>query len=156
MEGSLVRALVALVFAAYLWAQARATRNRPYRRRAFEMAAGALLSFAAFNGSLALGATVGPLQLVIAAAGLALLAGAAIALVQSLSSGEMREQRDRIAAAAREYRERRAENRRETRDDRQETTDDRRETGDRRRETGRQENGRREIRGEGDEVRDKG
>jgi predicted benzoate:H+ symporter BenE len=132
MEGSLVRVLVALLFAAYLWAQARAIPERTHRRRAFEMAAGALLAFAAFNGSLAVGATIGPLQLVIAAAGLALLAGAAVALVQSLSSGEMREQRDRIAAAAREYRERRAENReprtenrRQMTDGRQETTDDR-------------------------------
>lgn len=117
MEESLIRALVALLFAAYLWAQARALPERTHRRQAFEMAAGALLAFAAFNGSLAAGATIGPLQLVIAAAGLALLAGAAIALVHSLSSGEMREQRDRIAAAAREYRERRAARRdRETED----------------------------------------
>src|SRR2546421_11193296 len=107
MNSYILRALVALLFAAFLWAQARAAQGRPHRKRAFEMAAAALLALAAFNGSLAAGAAIGPLQLIVAAAGLALFVGAIVSLVLSLRHGEMREQSDKIASAAREDRERR-------------------------------------------------
>ena len=45
MNSFVVRALVALLLAALLWAQARAARQQRYRRRAFEFAATALLAF---------------------------------------------------------------------------------------------------------------
>ena len=107
MNGFILRMIVALLFAAYLWAQARAVRDRPHRRRAFELAAGALLAFAAFNGMLAAGATVGPIELLFAAVGLGLFVASVVSVVLSLRGGEMRDQSDQIAAAAREYRARR-------------------------------------------------
>ncbi|HEX9438260.1 MAG TPA: hypothetical protein VF909_01210 [Roseiflexaceae bacterium] len=51
MNSNIVRALVALVLAALLWAQARGSRERPHRRRSFELSAGALLAFAAYGRS---------------------------------------------------------------------------------------------------------
>jgi hypothetical protein len=110
MSGYLVRALIALVFAALLWAQARAAGGKPHRRRAYELAAGALLVFAASNGALAAGVEAGPLQIAIAFVGVALMIGAGVELARSMYAGEMREQRDRIAEAAKEYRERRTTN----------------------------------------------
>jgi peptidoglycan/LPS O-acetylase OafA/YrhL len=110
MNSSLIRVGVALVLAALLWAQARRSSDRPRRRRAFELASGALLALAAFNGALAAGAEIGVLQMVVAAVGVALLIAALIALIDSFRSGEMHSQRDRVAAAAQEYRERRTEN----------------------------------------------
>ena len=104
MNGFFARVVIALLLAGLLWRQARAARDRPYRQRAFEMAAAALLAFAVFNGSLAAGAAIGPLQLIIAAAGVGLFLGSIVMLVLSLREGEMRGQRDRIASAAREYR----------------------------------------------------
>ena len=109
MNGYVVRALVALLLAALLWAQARGARALPYRRRSFEFAAGALVAFAAYNGALAAGLGSGPIQVAVLVAGVGLLAAAAVALAQSMRAGETREQRDRVAAAAREYRERREE-----------------------------------------------
>ena len=108
MYGYLVRALIALLFAVFMWSQARAARDRPHRRRGFELAVGALIAFAAFNGALAADIAIGPLQIAIAVLGLLLFAGAAVSLTLSYYAGEMRDQRDRIAEAAREYRERRA------------------------------------------------
>jgi hypothetical protein len=110
MNGYLTRALVALLLAAFLFFQARATSGQPHRRRAFLLAAAALLTFAGYNGALAAGAAIGPLQVGLAIAGMALFVGAVASLVLSWSAGELRAQRDRIAAAAREYRERRSEN----------------------------------------------
>ena len=108
MGGYLVRALFALLFAALMWGQARAARDRPHRRRGFQLAVGALIAFAAFNGALAADIAIGPLQIAVAFVGLLLFAGAALSLIVSYYAGEMRDQRDRIAEAAREYRERRA------------------------------------------------
>lgn len=108
MNDFVVRMVVALLLAAFLWAQSRATRGQPRRSRAFAMAAGALLAFAAYNGSLAAGLSIGPLSLALAAVGLALFIGAIVALIGSLREGEMRSQGDRIADEARAYRERRA------------------------------------------------
>jgi hypothetical protein len=106
MNGYLVRALVALLLAALLWAQARSAAGKPHRRRAYEMAAGALVAFAAYNATLAAGIVAGAVQIAVVVLGAALLAGAAISLAQSMYAGEMREQRDKAAAAAEEYRER--------------------------------------------------
>jgi hypothetical protein len=115
MNNYIVRTVVALLLAGLLWAQARASQGQPHRRRTFELAAAALLAFAAFNGSLAAGATFGTLQLAIAVIGVALLFGAAVSFALSLRSGELRDRHDRVIAAAREYRERREQRDREGR-----------------------------------------
>lgn len=110
MGGYIIRALVALVFAALLWAQARAAGGKPHRRRAYELAAGALLAFAGFNGALAAGVEAGAIQIAVVLVGVALMVGAGVELARSMYAGEMREQRERIAEAAKEYRERRTMN----------------------------------------------
>lgn len=106
MDSNLSRALVALALAALLWAQARASGDRPHRRRAYQLAAGALLAFAASNAAAAAGLDSGPLTLAVVVIGVALLAVAAVSLVRSMYAGEMRSQRDQIAAAAEEFKER--------------------------------------------------
>jgi hypothetical protein len=107
MNGFIVRVLVALLMAGFLFVYARALRDHPHRRRAYVFGGAALLCFAAFNGILAAGGEIGPLQTILALAGLALFVGAVASLALSLRAGELRGERDRVAAAAREYRERR-------------------------------------------------
>ena len=110
MDGYIVRMLVALLLAAFLIFQARGAAAQPHRRRAFRLGAVALLMLAAYNGALVLDASTGPLQIGLAIAGMSLFIGAIVSLVLSFSSGELRGERERIAAAAREYRERRTAN----------------------------------------------
>ncbi len=112
MNSFLVRVLFALALAAFLWVQARGVRAQPRRRLAFELAAGALLAFAALNGGLAAGLDYSWLQLGLGVIGSALFVGAIAALLSSLSRGEAAAERDQIAAAAREYRARRERDRR--------------------------------------------
>jgi hypothetical protein len=107
MNGYLVRALIALLLAIFLFVQARAAAAQPHRRRAFWLGAAALLMLAAYNGALAIDETTGPLQIGLAIAGVSLFAGAVVSLVLSFSSGELRGERARIATAAREFREQR-------------------------------------------------
>lgn len=107
MTDFVIRVIVILLVAGLLWMQARAARDQPHRRRGFELAAAALLTFAVFTGSLGVSQEIGVLQYVVGIAGLVLFAGAVVSLVLSLQSGEMRAQRDRMNAAAKEYRERR-------------------------------------------------
>lgn len=111
MDSNIARAAVALVLAALLWAQSRRAQAWPKRRRAFELAAGSLLALAMLNGTLAFGASFGVLQIAVAAVGVLLLIGALVAFIDSLRNGEIRAQRDRVAAAAQKYRERRTEDR---------------------------------------------
>jgi len=111
MNGYLVRALVALLLAVFLYIQARSLRDRPHRRRAFQLAAAALLFLVGFNAALAVGAEIGALQFAVAAIGVALFIGAATSLLLSFSAGEMRQQRERVAAATREYRKQRNDHR---------------------------------------------
>ena len=108
MDSYVVRALIALLLAAFLFFQARGASGQPHRQRAFRLAAAALLTFAGYNGTLAAGAAIGPLQIGLAITGMALFVGSIASLVLSWSAGELRGQREQIAAAAREYRERRA------------------------------------------------
>jgi hypothetical protein len=110
MNGYVIRALVALVFAALLWAQGRAAGGRPHRRRAFELAAGGMLAFAGYNGALVAGAGASSIQVAVLLVGGVLLVLAAAELARSFFAGEMRDQGDRVAKAAQEYRERRAPN----------------------------------------------
>ncbi len=112
MNSYLARALFALALAAFLWVQARGVRAQPKRRLAFELAAGALLAFAALNGGLSAGLDYGWLQILLGAIGSALFIGAIVALLSSLRQGEAAVERDQIAAAAREYRARRERDRR--------------------------------------------
>jgi hypothetical protein len=107
MAGYGTRALIALLLAAFLFFQARGVAGQPHRRRAFALGAVALLALAGYNAALAAGATIGPLQVGLAIAGTALFVGAIVSLVLSYVSGELRGKRERIAAAAREYREQR-------------------------------------------------
>ena len=109
MNGYLTRALIALLLAVFLFVQARGAAAQPHRRRAFQLGAAALLMLAAYNGALLLDATTGPAQIGLAIAGMALFIGAIVSLVLSFSVGELRGERERIATAAREYRERREE-----------------------------------------------
>jgi hypothetical protein len=105
MAGYGTRALIALLLAAFLFFQARSAAGQPHRRRAFRLGAAALLALAGYNAALAAGAAIGPLQVGLAIAGMALFVGAIASLVLSYATGEMRAGRERIAAAAREYRE---------------------------------------------------
>lgn len=99
------RGLIALALAVLLWVQTRKMApDLRHRRRAFELTAAALLSFAILNGSLALGAEVGRFHIVVTILGGVLLLTAFVAFVISWRAGEMKIQRDRIAEAAREYR----------------------------------------------------
>ena len=111
MDSNIARAAVALVLAALLWVQSRRVGAFPKRQRAFQLAAGSLLALAAFNATLTLGGTFGALQIVVAAVGVLLLIGALVAFIDSFRNGEIRAQRDRVAAAAQEYRERRTKDR---------------------------------------------
>lgn len=105
MDNYAIRALIALLLAAFLFFQARAAAGQPHRRRAFSLGAAALLALAGYNAALAAGAAIGPLQVGLAIAGMALFVGAVASLVLSYATGELRGGRERIAAAAREYRE---------------------------------------------------
>jgi small-conductance mechanosensitive channel len=108
MNEYLIRMLIALLLAVFLLAQARAVRGQPHRRRAFALAAAALLAFAAFNGTLATGMALGRLPLLLAALGALLLIGAVVSLAVSLRRGEIRQQSAQIAGYMREFREQRS------------------------------------------------
>jgi hypothetical protein len=110
MSGSFIRALAALLFAGLLWAQSRAVREQPRRKRAFELAAASLLALAALQFSLAVGLTSAPLLYAIGALALVLLFGAVIALLSAWRDGELRNQGEQIAKAAQEYRRQRSTN----------------------------------------------
>ena len=110
MDGSLIRALVALLFAGLLWVQSRSVRDQPRRKLAFELAAGALVLLAALQASLALGFAFAPLLYVTGALALLLLCGAVASLIGAWRGGELRGQSEEIAKAAQEYREKRAMN----------------------------------------------
>lgn len=109
MNGYLTRALVALLLAVFLFFQARSVAAQPQRRLAFRLGAAALVMLALYNGALVLDESTGPLQIGLAIASMALFIGAIVSMVLSFSSGELRGERARIAAAAREYREKRDE-----------------------------------------------
>ncbi len=118
MGGYGIRAIVALLLALFLFFQSRSASAQPHRRRAFLLGAAALLLLAAYNGTLVLNETAGPLQTGLAIAGMALFAGAIVSLVLSFSAGELRGERERIATAAREFREQREQQARKKSDTR--------------------------------------
>jgi hypothetical protein len=110
MDTSIIRALIALLFAAVFWMQARGARGQPKRKRAFELLAAACLVFAALLGSAAAGAAFAALSGGLLVVALALIVAAVLSLLASFRAGEMRGQIDRVAQAAKEYRERRTPN----------------------------------------------
>lgn len=107
MSTPIVRVIVTLVFAALLVLQARGLSGQPLRKRAFELAGGALLALVGFQLALAAGVTFMPLLYVMLALACVLLIAAAIWLWRSFKSGELRPQSQQIAKAAQLYRERR-------------------------------------------------
>lgn len=107
MNTYLVRALVALLLMILLWARARNIHAAPHRRRAFGFAALAFALFGLSNGIVAAGIDIGAFQIAIVGAGLSLFVGAVVSLTLALRGGELREQSERIAKAAHEYRDKR-------------------------------------------------
>ena len=110
MDGSIIRALVALLLALVFWMQARGVRGQPKRKRAFELLSAACLVFAALLGSAVVGLSYSLLTAALLAIAIGLMVAAVLSLLGSFRSGEMRSQADRIAEAAKEYRERRTTN----------------------------------------------
>jgi hypothetical protein len=111
MEGSIIRAVVALLLAAFFWMQARGVRGQPRRKRAFELLAGASLAFAALLGSAAAGLAYTLPTYALVAVAIGLTIAAVFSLLASFRAGEMRSQADQIAQAAKEYREQRESDR---------------------------------------------
>jgi heme A synthase len=109
MDGSIVRALIMLVFAAVFWMQARGARDQPGRKRAFELLATACLVFALLLGTAAARVTIAPLSTVLLVIAAALIIAAIFSLLAAFRGGEMRGQSERVAAA-KEFRERRTMN----------------------------------------------
>jgi hypothetical protein len=107
MDTSVIRALIALLLAIVFWVQARGVRGQPKRKRAFELLGGASLAFAVLLGLAAAGVADALLTIALLAVAFALMIAAIFSLLTSFSGGEMRGQSDRIAQAAREYREKR-------------------------------------------------
>src|SRR5262245_9464398 len=107
MEGSIIRAIVALLLAAMFWMQARGARGQPKRKRAFELVGAACLVFAALLGLTAAGLAFAALSGGLLVMAFALVVAAVFSLLASFRSGEMRGQADQVAQAAKEYRERR-------------------------------------------------
>src|SRR5262245_37733813 len=105
MDSSIIRALVALLLAVVFWAQARGIREQPKRKRAFEMLAAASLVFAALLGSAAAGVADTLVTTAMLVLAIGLMIAAVFSLMASFRAGEMRGQVDRIAEAAKEYRE---------------------------------------------------
>lgn len=113
MNSYWVRALVALVLAAVLWMQARGVAGWARRERAFQLATGALLAFAALNATFALSIVADVLQFGLSLLGVGLFIGAIALLLLSLRDPQASAQREKFADAAREYRERREQERRQ-------------------------------------------
>lgn len=106
VDSNFLRAFIALVLAALLWSQARLSTDRPLRQRGFYYAAGALLVLAGFNATLAMGISNNVVLIGFAVVGVLLIVVALISMVGSFRGGEMQSQQDRIAAAAKDFRER--------------------------------------------------
>jgi hypothetical protein len=110
MDGSIVRALVTLVFAAVFWMQARGVRDQARRKRAFELLATACLVLTVLLGTAAAGVAIAPLSTVLLVIAVALIIAAILSLLAAFRGGEMRGQSERVAAAAKEFHERRTTN----------------------------------------------
>ncbi|GAB4206404.1 MAG: hypothetical protein OHK0022_33500 [Roseiflexaceae bacterium] len=109
MNDMLIRALVGLVFAGVLWAQAKNAVGAPHKQRAFRLAMGAALCLAGYSAVVGLGVSVGPLQIALIVAGVALMFGALVSLMMSLSGKEMASRNEQFREMVRQERERVAE-----------------------------------------------
>src|SRR4029453_15685158 len=109
MNGTIIRALVALLLAAIFWRRARGARGQPKRRRAFELVAAACLVFATLLGLTAAGVAYTPISIAFMAVAVALVGAAALSLLASFRGGEMGGQGDQIAQGPKENRERRGQ-----------------------------------------------
>ncbi|NOK58626.1 MAG: hypothetical protein GFH27_549279n432 [Chloroflexi bacterium AL-W] len=107
MDGYIVRIIVLLVFAGLLGLQVRAARNLPHRRRAFGMAAAALLVFAGHTLLEANGGAAGALGTALMIINFVLLGGALVSYILSARHGEMYRQYEQFAAGMKHYRKRR-------------------------------------------------
>jgi hypothetical protein len=110
MDAPIIRALVALLLAVVFWMQARGVRDQPKRKRAFELFGAACLVIAALLGSAAAGIAYTLVTTALLAIAIGLMIAAVISLLTSFRTGEMRSQADRVAEAAKEYREKRTMN----------------------------------------------
>lgn len=102
-----IRILVALVFAAVIFRQSRVVADRPNQRRAYQLAAGAMLLVAAINAAVAVGLQNLTLQLTLGGAAFLALLAAAVLLARAYFAGEMRAANQRAHDMARAYREQR-------------------------------------------------
>jgi hypothetical protein len=107
MDGSIIRALVALLLALVFWMQTRGIRDQPKRKRAFELLGGACLIFAALLGAVAAGIAYTLVTIALVTIVIALTIAAVLSLLAAFRAGEMRGQVDQVAKAAKEYREQR-------------------------------------------------
>jgi membrane protein implicated in regulation of membrane protease activity len=115
----IIRIIIGLVIAGLLLAQARRTSTQVHRRRAFELAGGAVLLLTGYNSAVAAGMGVGPLAWALMAVTAALFLGALASLVLAWHSGEERQQHSKFRDAMREKieeRERSVDERRTTND----------------------------------------
>ena len=107
MDPTIGRVMLALGLAALLFWQSRRVASRRNQRRAYALAALALLVIAGLNASLLIGGPTGTPQLVAGALAFLLLLGTAFFLLQGYRSGEMRADVERTNQMAREFHERR-------------------------------------------------
>lgn len=104
MNDMLIRALIGLLFAGVLWAQARNAAGAPLKQRAFRLAMAAALCLAGYSAAVGLGVGVGPIQIVLMVAGVALMIGALLSLALSLSGKEMAGRNDQFRELVRRER----------------------------------------------------
>lgn len=102
-----IRIIVALVFAAVIFWQSRVVAGRPNQRRAYQLAAGAMLLVAGVNAAVAAGLQNFAVQIALGSAALVAMLAAAALLVRAYMAGEMRAPNQRARAMAREYRDQR-------------------------------------------------
>lgn len=107
MDGFIIRIIVLLVFAGLLGLQVRAAWNLPHRRRAFGMAAAALLVFAGYLLLEANGGVAGAFGTGLMVINFVLLGGALVSYILSARHGEMRRQYEQFASGMKDYRKRR-------------------------------------------------
>jgi uncharacterized protein YacL len=98
----IIRIIIGLVIAGLLWAQARRASTQLHRRRAFELAAGAVLLLTGYNIALAAGMQLNAFAWVLLAITAALFLAALASLILAWRSGEERQQHDIFTAALRD------------------------------------------------------
>lgn len=103
----IIRLAIAVLIIFVLFYQARQLVNQPNRKRAFLLGAAALLCFTIFNVSIGLNIELGPIQQLLALAGVLLFIGVGISMVLSMRNGEHRAASASASAQAQAYAEQR-------------------------------------------------